>query len=181
MAWERWSVFFAGLAVAGVLLGGLCATGSDTEEQLVQRIQSESNPVKKAKAEIKLARLRVAQVQEAYSQGHIEAGTKYLAGLLDTMKTAWRLLRDSGRKAPKQPDGFRDLEIALREDVRTLEDLQRKVSYFDRAPVTNAAQELEQIRSEVIHALFPGGAPRTSKGESPAASGPNPANPAEAR
>ncbi|MGO8787358.1 MAG: hypothetical protein ACLQVL_08250 [Terriglobia bacterium] len=155
--------------------------GRETEEQLLQRIQSEQNPVKKAKVEIKLANLRLTQVQDAYSQGHIEAGAKTLGAFVDTMKTSWKLLQDSGRKASKQPDGFRDLEISLREDVRVLQDLGPKVSYFDRAPVVNAGQELEKMRGEVLHALFPGGEPRTRKGSVPPPATTSPGNPPEAR
>jgi len=148
--------------------------GRETEEQLIQRIQSEQNPVKKAKYEIKLASLKLAQVRDAYAQGHIEEGANLLAKLTDTTKTAWKILQNSGRKASKQPEGFRELEIALREDVRALQDLGRTVNYFDRTPLENAAQELEKMRGEVLHELFPGAPPRTLKGPAapPAAASP---------
>ena len=83
MARERWTVLSVWLAVLGILLAGSCAMGRETEEQLLQRIQSEQNPVKKAKDEIKLANLKFAQVQDAYSQGHIEAGAKLLGTFVD--------------------------------------------------------------------------------------------------
>jgi hypothetical protein len=155
--------------------------GRETEQQLLQRIQREQNPVKKAKDEIKLASLKLAQVQDAYSQGHVEAGAKLLGTLVDAMKTSWKLLQDSGRKASKQPEGFRELEISLREDVRLLEDMERTVSYFDRAPLINAAQELDQIHGEVFHALFPAGNPRNHKDSPPPQTTPSPASPAEVR
>jgi hypothetical protein len=138
--------------------------GRETEEQLMQRIQSEQNPVKKAKDEIKLSSLKLTQIRDAYSQGHIEEGAKLLGVFADTIKGSLRVLQDSGRKASKQPEGFRELEIALREDARTLQDLGRTVSYIDRPPLENAAQELEKMRNEVLHALLPGAPPRTLKG-----------------
>ncbi len=181
MARERWAVLPVWLALLGIFLAGLCAMGSETQEQLRQRIQTEQNPVKKAKDEIKLANLKLSQVQDAYSQGHIEAGANALGTFVDTMKTSWKLLQDSGRKASKQPDGFRELEISLREDVRTLQDLGRTVSYFDRAPLVNAAEELERMRGEVLHALFPGGEPRTRKGSPSPPTVTSPGNPPEVR
>jgi len=51
---------------------------------------------------------RLAQVQDAYSHGRIEEGAKLVANLMDTIRTSWKLLQGSGRKASKQPDGFRD-------------------------------------------------------------------------
>jgi len=180
MAGKRWTGLSVWLAMLVILSTALCARGRETEEQLLQRIQSEQNPVKKAKDEIKLASLKLTQVRDAYSQGHIEEGAKLLDTFTDTIKASWKVLQDSGRKASKQPEGFRELEIALREDVRLLEDLGRKESYFDRAPLMDAVQELERMRGEVIHALFPGGPPRTGKG-SPAPPTTNPGIPTEVR
>lgn len=181
MAWKRRTFLVAWLAPLSILLTGLLAVGRETEEQLLQRIQSEQSPVKKAKDEIKLANLRLALVQDAYSQGHIDAGAKALGTFLEAMKASWKFLQDSGRKASKQPDGFRELEISLRENGRTLQDLERTVSYYDRAPLTDAAAELERIRGEVLHELFPGGTPRTRKGSPPPPTATSPGNPPEVR
>ena len=164
-----------------ILSTALCARGRETEEQLLQRIQSEQNPVRKAKDEIKLANLKLIQVDDAFSKGHIDAGVKLLGTFVDVMKTSWKLLQDSGRKASKQPDGFRDLEISLREHVRSLQDLGRTVSYFDRAPLAMAAQELEEMRVEVLHAQFPGDIPLPRKGSPPPQSMTSPGSPPEAR
>jgi hypothetical protein len=177
MTRERWTLLPFGLAVLGILISGMSAAGRDTEKQLLRQIQIEQNPVKKAKDEIKLGSLKLAQIKDAYSHGQVDAGQKLLPSFLDTMKTSWKTLQDSGRNAAKQPGGFRELEIALREDVRTLHDLGRTVSYYDRQPLENAAQELETIHGEVIHALFPGAPPRTLKGAAPPPAGTSPENP----
>ena len=169
------------LVVLGFPSVGLRALGHETEQQLLARIQSEPNPVKKAKIEIRLAKLQLAQVQDAYSHGRIEEGAKLVANLTDTIKTSWKLLQGSGRRASKQPDGFRDLEISLREYVRLLQDLGRTVSYLDRAPLENAAQEMEQIRADVLRALFPGGPPRTLKGSHATKTETSPESPTESR
>jgi hypothetical protein len=153
---RRWARTLGSWLVLGILvLPGPAAWGRDTEEQLQQRLQAEQNPVTKAKIEIKLARLKLKQAQDAYSQGHIEDGAKLVGVLVDEMEASWKLLVDSGRKASKHSEGFRELDIALRENMRALQDLGRTVSYFDRAPLTNAAQQLDQVRDEVLHALFP--------------------------
>jgi hypothetical protein len=181
MAGERGTVFSVWLAVLGILIAGWCAMGIDTEEQLHQRVQSGQNPVKRAKSEIKLANLTLNHVHDAYSQGHTEEGAKLLGTFIGEMKTAWKVLQDSGRKASKQAEGFRELEISLRENVRTLQDLGRTVSYYDRAPLVDAAQELEQMRDEVIHALFPEGKPRIGKGSPPPQKATSPGSPTEER
>lgn len=168
MGTKRWAVISVWLAVLGILLSSLCAQARDTEEQLARKIQNEQNPVKKAKEEIKLASLKLTQIHEQYSTGHFDAGAKLLGNFMGDVKTSWKLLQDSGRKAWKQPDGFRELEISLREDVRSLQDLARDVSYFDRAPLANAAQELDRMRYQVLNAQFPGDIPGGPKDTSPA-------------
>ena len=148
-----------GLTFIGIVMTGLPALGRDTEQQLLERIQNEQNPIRKAKEEIQLGSFRLGHIKNAYSQGNIEEGAKLLGTFVDVMKTSWKILHDSGRTAAKQPQGFRELEISLREDVRTLQDLERIVGYFDRPPLENAVEELEHIHEEVLKTLFPGGTP----------------------
>jgi hypothetical protein len=181
MARGRWTILPVSLTFVEILLAGSLAAGRDSEQQLLTQIQSEQNPIKKAKEEIKLASFKLSHVQDAYSQGHIEEGEKLLGTFIDTMNTSWKILQDSGRKAAKQPQGFRELEISLREDVRALQDLARTVAYFDRAPLENAVQELEHMHDEVLKALFPGGTPRTSKGPPSPKTATSPGTPMEAR
>lgn len=152
-----------GLAVLSSLALSASALCRETEDQLLQRIQNEPNPVKKAKDEIKLSSLRFIQIRDDYTDGRTDSGAKLLGTFMGDMKNSWKLLQDSGRKAWKQPEGFRELEISLREDVRLLQDLARSVSYFDRGPLLNAAEQLDHMRDDVLRAQFPGGNPKTIK------------------
>jgi hypothetical protein len=135
--------FAAALIVLGLAPGagaqGLApapARQPDSEPDLLGRLEREQNPVKKAKYQVRLGRIKLLQA-------------------LGRMKGSWQTLRDSGRRAVRQPQGFKELDIALREDARRLEDLKHHVPYTDRDPVEKVAQEVERIRAEVLHALFP--------------------------
>jgi hypothetical protein len=141
--------------------------GRDTEEQLRERIRNEQNPVKKAKLEIKLADMTLQQALDTYSKGDVESGARLLGEFVEQMEASWKILQNSGRKASKQPQGFKELDISLREDFRLLEDLERRVAYFDRGPIEKAAQEIEGIRSEVLQALFPAAKPRATSSVGP--------------
>jgi hypothetical protein len=149
----RFLVCLTGLGI--VAFTGSHAQGRETEAQLLQHIQSEQNPVRKSKYELKLADLKLEQAQDAYGQNNPEQGAKLLGAFVDSMRASWKALQESGRKPVKQPQGFKELDISLREHARTLEDLARRVAYFDRGPVEKAAQEMERIRGEVLQALFP--------------------------
>jgi hypothetical protein len=151
------------LMVAGVL--GLAsapvfsAPVDDAEADLTKRIAHESNLVKKAKYETRLARLKLIQAKDARDKGEFETSLKLLEVYLATVTSAWNHLQESGRVAHKNPQGFKELDIELREDGRYLEDLRRSISVLDREPVEKVIREAEKIRAEVIRALFPTMAP----------------------
>jgi hypothetical protein len=143
------------LALAAAAMAPATARHPETEQELLDRLQREQNPVRKAKLEMRLGRLKLEQAIGAYSQGQVDQGKSLLGAYLDRMKGSWQTLKGSGRNAVKQPQGFRELDIALREDSRTLEDLAQRLSYFDRAPVEQTLREVNRVDGEVIHALFP--------------------------
>jgi hypothetical protein len=152
-------LFFVATALA--ILPGAFPKGvspapvAQAEEELLARIQKERSPVRKAKLEIRLGRVKLHQAIAAYDQGSVERGAELLGAYVERMKSAWQTLRDSGREAARQPQGFKELDIALREDARLIEDLKHRLPYLDRGVVEKAGQEIERVRAEVLRALFP--------------------------
>jgi hypothetical protein len=145
----------------GALAGGASpARRADSEADLLARLERERNPVKRAKLEIRLGRVKLFQAIGAFDNGNVEECHQLLSAYLERMKGAWATLSSSGRQAWRQHQGFRELEIALREDGRYLEDLQHRIPYQDRGPVKKVAQEVEELRSQVLRALFPPERPR---------------------
>src|SRR5438034_5050694 len=100
----------------------LVARRQDSEEDLLARIQREQNPVKKAKYEVRLGRVKLTQAIAAYGAGDVDRCNGLVAAYLAQIKTAWTRLQSAGRNAVKKPEGFRELDIALREDARLIED-----------------------------------------------------------
>src|ERR1043166_3485515 len=137
---------------------GLFALGAArqyTEQDLLARIQKENNPVRKAKYQIQLGRLKLEAAMQAYGHDDIEHGQPLLDAYLRQMQAAWDTLGKSGRQAIKKPQGFRELDIALREDGRFLNDLKQRTPYMDREPVEKVAVEIEKLHEQVLQALFP--------------------------
>jgi hypothetical protein len=147
------------------LAGASFAPSSETEEHLLARIQKETDPIKKSKGVTRLARIKLEQAIQAYGHGNIEQGAQLVSVYLGRIKDSWKILRSSGRNAARSPQGFKELDIELREDVRLLDDLKRRVSYFDRGPLEQTGKDLEQVRTEVLQALFP--AARTPEATKP--------------
>ena len=135
------------------------ARGHDDPAKLRDQIEHQTNPVKKAKLEIRLARVELRQVVDAYSHNQSMQGQRLLAAYLQDMNDSWNVLRKSGRNAASNPSGFMQLEIALRENARVLRDLHDRVAYFDQAPIAKTLGVLNLLHSRVLLALFPGAAP----------------------
>ncbi len=145
------------VVLSGLAPGVVYPSHPDTEQDLLRRIEREQNPVKRAKLQVRLGTLELQQAVGFYRENRPEEGSQRLEAFVNWMKRAWQTLEGTGRAAEVKPQGFRDLDIGLRESARVLTDLAHSVSYEDRAPVDRAVQEVDQLRTKVLAALFPGG------------------------
>jgi hypothetical protein len=149
------TIAFLLIGVAVFLAGVSSAPPSETEAQLLARMQKEHDPVRKSKEATRLARIKLRQAIQAYDQGNTEQGAQLVSAYLGRIKDSWQILKSSGRNAARAPQGFKELDIELREDARMLGDLKRRISYFERGPLEKAEKEVDQVRDEVLQALFP--------------------------
>ena len=154
----------AGFAFSLVLIAAtfgprpaLGARHAESETDMQAHFEREQNPVKKSIYATRLAQLKLQQATDAYAKSDLDQGQKLLDDYLKWVKSSWDLLKSSGRPAERKPQGFKELDIALREDARQFGDLEHRVPFTDREPVTKAAQEAEKIRGEVLAVLFPTG------------------------
>ena len=138
----------------------------DKEDDLTSDIAKENNPVKKAKLEIRLGELKLNRAFTAYGQGKFDECWKQLDAYLSQMRAAWETLDASGRVASKKPDGFKQLDIALRQSRRLLEDFETRVTFDERQEVERVRKQTEELRNSVLNVLFPAPAPKKPGKES---------------
>lgn len=162
-------IFFALIA-----RGGLPFHHKDNEQDLTARIDRESNPVKKAKLQVRLGRLKLNDAVTACNAEEEASCGKSLDAYLTLMRDSWKGLQATGRKAAKHPQGFRALEFALRENEHLLEDLKRDLPYADHARIDKILDQNEGLHKVVFRALFPGEGP-SPKGPLEVDPGKNPA------
>ena len=156
MVWR--TLFVIGLLLAGAPVaraGASSRASAENEERLQARIEKETDPIKKSKCVTRLARIKLQQAIQAYEHGNVEQGGQLARAYLGRVKDSWQLLKNCGRNAARDPRGFKELDIELREDARLIEDLAHRVSYLDRGPIEQAGKDLEMVRAEVLQALFP--------------------------
>ncbi len=147
------------IGASAFLPPALWARHKEDPVELEAKIGREKNPVKKAKLEVRLGALELQQAIGAYDDHQTHQGAKLLQQFSGTMEGSWGVLEGSGRNAVAKPQGFMELEIALREDARKLTDLRQRVEYFSRGPVDGTLKKLSQLHAKVLLALFPGAKP----------------------
>ena len=140
--------------IGGGLLWGRAPAARDPEADLERKIKREVRPLRKARLQIDLARVRLDKSLKAYAAFETESGAELLKNYTKAIQDAEGTLRNSGRKPTQQPRGFKDLEIAIRRDLRVLKDLKQRVPYDDREPVQSIIDQVDQVREQVLASMF---------------------------
>ena len=111
-----------------LLTGALAPVARATDETRAKELQREraklqkvTDPVERAKIGVKISDILIEDVGDAVRKGNIADMQTQLAAYAETIENAHQELVDSGRNAAKKPSGFKELEIALRQQVRKLD------------------------------------------------------------
>ena len=119
------------------------------------RLSELTDPVERTKAYIVISNILVSFASDAVKDGTIEE----LAVLMDQYVTAIESASDtmaaSKRDPERRPQGYRDLELALRSQTRLLRDIGNQLLVDQREPLDRAAATASSIREELLQLLFP--------------------------
>lgn len=151
------------LLVPVFLIGASARIASATEqeerakllERERQKFTREDDPVDRAKIGIKISEILLEDVAESVKDGQFDNLEQQLTAYSETIQAAHDGLVESGRIASKKPAGFKELEIALRRQIRKLEDFARVLNLQRRVPLEKARNFASTVRNKVLKALFP--------------------------
>lgn len=118
------------------------------------RLKAVVDPVDRTKSDIAISEILLSLASDAVRSGEPEVLEKRLAEYVDTIQDAHQAMMKTGRDAHRKPKGFKDLEIALRHQIRMLEDIGKSLTFDQRTPVDRAKQEASEIRDDLLKALF---------------------------
>jgi hypothetical protein len=118
------------------------------------RLKAVADPIERAKSDIAISEILLSLASDAVRSGEPEVLEKRLTEYVDTIQDAHQVLVKTGRDAHRKPKGFKDLEIALRHQIRMLEDIGKSLTFDQRMPVEKAKQEASDIRDDLLKALF---------------------------
>jgi hypothetical protein len=145
-----------GLAGVALLAGSLVAAKvPDKLSDLQARFDHESNSVHKARL---LARLSAAQFEEARRLEKL--GDFNQVGLLwekyrDDARATFEALKKQHPDAERQSNGYRELEVGLREGIREIDQTRLLAPEEYRPPLLIVRGDLAAMDDEVLRMLFP--------------------------
>jgi hypothetical protein len=144
-----------GWAVLMIVVAASPVVAQDRVAELRARFQSETNPVHKAKLLPRLADAEFSDMENQASAGNLDNAASIAEKVRDEAHAAQQALDSAKRDAEKHPDGYRQLQISVRESVRRLNDILTGLAGDDQKPFQEARDDLEKLNQRLIHQLFP--------------------------
>ena len=124
---------------------GLAGT-EETLEQLIARAEA-AHPQDRGGLYLQIARRQADVADKFYEGGNIEAGSSAVADVVKYCGKASDTAIRSGKR-------LKDTEIALRKMAESFRDLKHNLAFEDQAPVQQAIDRMEKMRTELLAAMF---------------------------
>ena len=120
-----------------------------------KRLAQIKDPIEKTQHYIRISQLLIDSITDAARENNFEAMTMLLDEYLEVVRSAEEALVSSGHDPTEEPEGFTDLELALREEGRRLRDITRSLRVDDRPSIEVASGATASIREELLRLIFP--------------------------
>ena len=131
------------------------------------RYEQETDPVRKARALVKLGDDQIDEARRQLKEGDDLASLHSLEQYRDEVQHVAGLLKATGVDPEKKPAGFKELQISLRETVRHIDDLILTLPVDTRPFFREVRTDLVKTQNELIDQLFPRQPERNSRKPSP--------------
>lgn len=141
------------LALGGFLSGS--APAQAPTSKLQREYEQEHDPVRKAKLLAKLGSVEIERAAALLKDGDERQALSGLQYYRDQVRSTSDALTATGVDPGKRPAGFKELQIALREDIRRLDDLIFSLPVDDRGGFEEVRAGLAAAQSMLFGELFP--------------------------
>jgi hypothetical protein len=154
--------------VSGMLLLGLIACSArpnvftESLDERLRRLNEEraglqvtTRPVGRTRIHIRISDLLISFVGDAVDVGDVELIDERIGEYRATIIDARDTMVNSGRNAVNDASGYRELEIALRQHIRQVDDIGAQLNFERRDPLDLLINEISEIREEILDMLFP--------------------------
>lgn len=127
----------------------------DPAEGFRAKFAREGDPVRKAKILIPLGDAEFRDIQKEVGADNAQVALTILRQYRDEVQASQKALEATGHDPEKHPNGFKELQISLRESLRRLDNVIGDLSGDEQKPFRDIRQELDQMDRRLIHQLFP--------------------------
>jgi len=143
-------------AVALTLLLGSAAAQGDSTASLRARFDRETDAVRKAKLMPQLGEAQFREIRDKVRAGQFPEALAVLAQYRAEVETCEEGLKALGVNAEKHPNGFKELEISVRESLRRLNELVHSMPSDEQEPFLEIYRALIDVDQWLVQQLFPG-------------------------
>jgi hypothetical protein len=140
-------------AVVSLMIAPVLAQQSVAELQA--HFDRESNSVKKAKLMVKLGEAQFEQARRAGKEGDNNAVDATMEKYRDNVRAALEALKKQHADAERHSNGYRQIEIHVKEGIREVEDSMLAAPAPYKPPLQIVRQDLIAMDEELIRMLFP--------------------------
>lgn len=145
---------------------GVPAQSKRVEKDLAQdkvKYEKADNPVDRAKAFEKLGREEYVAARQALDSGNTDEALQFIADYNEQATDTHKALLKTGVDPEKQSNGFRQLQISIRERERDLKDLIGRVTFDQRAPFEKLERAMDSLNQKLMLELFPSRPPNNRR------------------
>lgn len=154
------------VCMLGFMLGAP-AQSKRVEKDLAQdkaRYESADNPVSRAKAFEKLGHEEYVAAHRALDGGDTDQAFQFLSAYNEEATETHQALLKTGVDPEKHSNGFRQLQISIRERQRDLRDLMVRIPFDQRGRFEKIEKDMDGLNQKLMQELFPNRPPNGQAG-----------------
>ena len=119
------------------------------------KYERETNPVSRAKMVVKLGRAEYLAARQSLDGGNIGTALEFLTNYNEQAIAAHDALEKMGVNPEKHSNGFRQLQISVRESQRELREITGRVPFQQQESFQALQKDLDGLDQKLILELFP--------------------------
>ena len=146
------------------------APAQESVAQLQAKFDHENNSVRKAKLLVKLGDAEIEDARRAGREGDNNTVGFTMEKYRDNVRAAFEALKKQHPDAEKHSNGYRQMEMQVKQGIREVEDTMLAAPAPYKPPLQIVRQDLISMDEEMIRLLFPhrpADKPATPPGEKP--------------
>jgi hypothetical protein len=123
--------------------------------ELRSRFENETDPVRMAKLLGPLGEAEFRDILKDTESDNFGGALAIFQQYRDEAQACQKALEGKEPDPEKHPNGFKQLQISLRQSLRRLSDIIVDLPADDQKPFLDVRRDLEQMDRQLIHELFP--------------------------